>query len=45
MATDVANAATGNWLSRRRWLLVAPTLFFLWIIAQVDKTADRVVLI
>ena len=22
----------------RRWLLVAPTLLFLWIIAQIDKT-------
>ena len=38
MATDVANAATGNWLRSRRWLLVAPTLLFLWIIAQIDKT-------
>ena len=38
MATDVANAATSNWLRSRRWLLVAPTLLFLWIIAQIDKT-------
>jgi hypothetical protein len=38
MATDVANAATGNWLRSRRWLLVAPTLLFLWLIAQIDKT-------
>ena len=38
MPTDVAHAATGNWLRSRRWLLVAPTLLFLWIIAQIDKT-------
>jgi sugar phosphate permease len=38
MATDVTNAATGNWLRSRRWLLVAPTLLFVWIIAQIDKT-------
>ena len=38
MATDVANATTGNWLRSRRWVLVAPTLLFLWIIAQIDKT-------
>jgi MFS family permease len=28
--------ATGSW--SRRWFLVAPTLLFLWIIAQIDKT-------
>ena len=38
MATDVANPAAGNGLRSRRWLLVAPTLLFLWIIAQIDKT-------
>ncbi len=38
MATDVTNAASGNWLRSRRWLLVAPTLLFVWIIAQIDKT-------
>jgi len=27
-----------NWLISRRWLLVAPALLFLWIIAQIDKT-------
>jgi MFS family permease len=38
MATDVTIAATGNWLRSRRWLLVAPTLLFVWIISQIDKT-------
>ena len=27
-----------SWLASRRWLLVAPALLFLWIIAQIDKT-------
>lgn len=27
-----------NWLLDRRWLLVAPALLFLWIVAQIDKT-------
>src|ERR1700681_1077715 len=38
MAPDARSAASGNWLLSRRWLLVAPALFFLWIIAQIDKT-------
>ena len=38
MASDVINPATRNWLMSRRWFLVAPTLLFLWIIAQIDKT-------
>jgi hypothetical protein len=32
------DAATHDWLMGRRWFLVAPTLLFLWIIAQIDKT-------
>jgi sugar phosphate permease len=31
-------AGSANWLLSRRWLLVAPALLFLWIIAQIDKT-------
>lgn len=27
-----------SWLLDRRWLLVAPALLFLWIVAQIDKT-------
>ena len=38
MARDVESAGRGNWLLSRRWLLVAPALLFLWIIAQIDKT-------
>src|ERR1700751_4049876 len=38
MTTDVGNVSTGNWLNSRRWLLVAPALLFLWVIAQIDKT-------
>src|SRR5260370_5808907 len=37
VASDVSDAATRNWLMSRRWLLVAPTLLFLWIIAQIDN--------
>ena len=38
------NADSRNWLdinsalNSRRWLLVAPALLFLWIVAQIDKT-------
>ena len=38
MVRDVGSARSGNWLLSRRWLLVAPALLFLWIIAQIDKT-------
>jgi sugar phosphate permease len=43
MAGDIESAAiaselTGSWLRDRRWLLVAPALLFLWIVAQIDKT-------
>jgi sugar phosphate permease len=38
MTRDVGRAGSENWLPSRRWLLVAPALFFLWIIAQIDKT-------
>lgn len=38
MASDINHAGTRNWLMNRRWSLVAPTLLFLWIIAQIDKT-------
>src|SRR5579862_4671381 len=38
MAPNVGNVGTGSWLLSRRWLLVAPALLFLWIIAQIDKT-------
>jgi hypothetical protein len=37
VASDVSNPPTRNWLISRRWFLVAPTLLFLWIIAQIDK--------
>jgi len=38
MTPEITSAGTGNWLRGRRWLLVAPALLFLWIIAQIDKT-------
>jgi sugar phosphate permease len=38
VTSDIGKAATRNWLMSRRWFLVAPTLLFLWIIAQIDKT-------
>ena len=38
MARDVGSARSENWRPSRRWLLVAPALLFLWIIAQIDKT-------
>jgi sugar phosphate permease len=38
MAHEIGSLGSGNWLLSRRWLLVAPALLFLWIIAQVDKT-------
>src|SRR5262249_43549183 len=38
MASDTGNTATGNRLRSRRWLLIAPALLLLWIIAQIDKT-------
>src|ERR1700751_999532 len=38
MARGVGRARTGNWPLGRRWVLVAPALLFLWIIAQIDKT-------
>src|ERR1700721_523845 len=38
MALAVGSAGSDNWLLSRRWLLVAPALLFLWIIAQIDKT-------
>jgi len=38
MARAIGSEGSGNWLLRRRWLLVAPALLFLWIIAQIDKT-------
>jgi MFS family permease len=38
VASDVSNAATATGLMSRRWCLVAPTLLFLWIVAQIDKT-------
>ncbi|MGA2713828.1 MAG: MFS transporter [Bryobacteraceae bacterium] len=38
MASNARSVASGNWLLSRRWLLVAPALLFLWIIAQIDKT-------
>ncbi len=38
MACDVGSAGSATWLPSRRWLLVAPALLFLWIIAQIDKT-------
>jgi sugar phosphate permease len=38
MTPDVSNVETRNWLISRRWFFVAPTLLFLWIIAQIDKT-------
>ena len=37
-ASDGSHAETRHWLMSRRWLLVAPALLFLWIIAQIDKT-------
>src|SRR5689334_14119049 len=27
-----------SWLHSRRWLVVAPSLLFLWIVGQIDKT-------
>ena len=36
--TVTSDAATRNWLMSRRWFFVAPTLLFLWILAQIDKT-------
>lgn len=38
MARYAESTNRGNWLISRRWLLVAPALLFLWIIAQIDKT-------
>lgn len=38
MAHDAETTRTRDWLFSRRWLLVAPALLFLWIIAQIDKT-------
>ena len=38
MAQQGAETGLGRLLHSRRWLLVAPTLLFLWIIGQIDKT-------
>jgi len=38
MPRETGSAGYGDWLLSRRWLLVAPALLFLWIIAQIDKT-------
>src|SRR5215471_13035773 len=38
MERNVGVAEAGKPLLSLRWLLVAPALLFLWIIAQIDKT-------